>query len=255
MQPRFSFLSITLASLSLIKNIVADYYLVIDTEASGLPLNWSLPFSADHNWPHAVQISWLIYGSDKQLLKKADYYIRNNDFLISPSAIDIHGITPTFLIDNGVELEPVLDELAADINKYSPLFIGHFIRLDYYVLSAEFYRLGKENPFSQIPVFCTMQASEQLYWNTASRQLHLKELYRALFNSEMQNPHNSFYDAEATALCFFELLSRGEITDENLLQQNKDSQNWRIPGTVKPAGCMPILWLILLGGLLIYLTV
>lgn len=234
---------------------MTDYYLVIDTEATGLPQNWLLPFSADHNWPHAVQISWLIYGPEKRVIKKADYYIRGNGFVISPSAIDIHGITPEFLADNGVELEPVLDELAADIKKYSPSVIGHFIRLDYYILSAEFYRLGKENPLVQVPVFCTMQASEQLHWNTAARQLHLKELYRSLFSHELKNPHNSFYDAEATAACFFELLNRKEITDENLLQQNKDSQSWRDPATIKPAGCMPIVWLILLGGLLIYLTI
>lgn len=235
---------------------MTGYYLVIDTEASGLPQNWSLPFSADHNWPHAVQISWLIYGPEKQVIKKADYYIRDNGFVISPSAIDIHGITPEFLAGNGVALEPVLDELTADINEYSPLLIGHFIRLDYYILSVAFYRLGKENPLAQLPVFCTMVASEQLHWNTVSRQLHLKELYRSLFNTEMPNAHNSLYDAEATAACFFELLNRREITDRNLLQQNEASQNWRDPETTaKPAGCMPVLWLILLGGLLIYLTI
>lgn len=234
---------------------MTGYYLVIDTEASGLPQNWSLPFSADNNWPHAVQISWLIYGPEKQVIKKADHYIRNNGFVIAPSAIDIHGLTPEFLTNNGVGLELVLDELTADIKEYSPLLIGHFVRLDYYILSAEFFRLGKENPLAQIPVFCTMQASEYLHWNRTARQLHLKELYRSLFNTELQNQHNSLYDAEATAACFFELLNRSEITDESLLQQNKDSQNWRIPGTVKPAGCMPILWLILLGGLLIYLIV
>lgn len=235
---------------------MTDYYLVIDTEASGLPQNWSLPFSADDNWPHIVQISWLIYGPEKQVIKKADYYICNTGFVISPSSINIHGITPEFLTDNGVELEPVLNELTADINNYSPLLIGHFIKLDYYILSAEFNRLGKENPLAQIPVFCTMQASALLPWNTKSRQLRLKELYRVLFNNEMQNPHNSFYDAQATAACFFELLERNEITDRNLLQQNKDSQNWRNPATtVKPTGCVPVLWLIILGGLLIYLTI
>jgi DNA polymerase III subunit epsilon len=234
---------------------VSDYYLVIDTEASGLPQQWSLPYSADDNWPHAVQVSWLLYGPQKQLIKKADYYIRRKNIAIASSALAIHGITPEFLASNGAELGDVLDELAADINKYTPLIVGHFIRLDYYILSAEFYRLGKANPLAQSAVFCTMQTSMQLHWNTMARQLHLNELYRLLFNREMQNPHNAFYDAEATAGCFFELLKEGEITERTLLEQNKDSQSWRDPTAIKSSGCMPVVLLILLGSLLIYLTI
>jgi DNA polymerase-3 subunit epsilon len=51
-----------------------DYLLFIDTEASGLPLKWNLPYNADENWPHALQVSWLIYDKYNTLVKQQDHY-------------------------------------------------------------------------------------------------------------------------------------------------------------------------------------
>lgn len=43
-----------------------DYLLFIDTEATGLPKKWNLPYNTPGNWPDAVQISWLLYTKEGQ---------------------------------------------------------------------------------------------------------------------------------------------------------------------------------------------
>ena len=78
-----------------------DYYLFIDTEASSLPKNWNLPYSTEGNWPHSLQISWVICNKAGELIKQEDHYINNGDFSIDQSAIKVHGITREFLDRSG----------------------------------------------------------------------------------------------------------------------------------------------------------
>lgn len=231
-----------------------SYLLFIDTEASGLPKNWNLPYSADDNWPHAVQISWVIYDQNRNEVKRRDHYIKNTDFEIEPTAINIHGITPDYLAAHGQNRTDVLKQLANDLAEYHPLVIGHFLKLDYYILSADFLRSGIENPLPTLNVYCTMTASSQLAWQPMPRQMHLSELYSLLFYTGLKNQHNAMVDAEATAKCFFELVDRGEINDRLINKQNLEAEKWRDP-TVKPSGCiLPMVLFILLGILVAYIT-
>ncbi|WP_439696716.1 exonuclease domain-containing protein [Mucilaginibacter sp. AW1-7] len=233
-------------------NTLNDYFLFIDTEASGLPLKWDLPYSADENWPHALQVSWLIYDKHHTLIKQQNHYIGSEGIHITPAALVIHGLTPEFLAINGKPLTEVLQLLTADLQQYQPMVTGHFIRLDYYLLGAAFYRSAMENPLNTLPVFCTMVATTHLVHSSLTRHLRLEELYYMLFNTNLQHQHNALHDAQATAACFFELRNRGEIPDKSIRQQNLDFELQRDP-TQKQKGCLlPALMLILLAAIIIY---
>lgn len=228
-----------------------DYLLFIDTEASGLPLKWNLPYSADDNWPHALQVSWLIYDKHHTLVKQQDHYIGSEGITITPTALEIHGLTPGFLAANGKPRNEVIQLLVADVLQYQPMLIGHFIRLDYYLLGAAFYRSAMENPLSKLPVFCTMVATTQLVNRPLTRHLRLEELYYMLFGTDLQHQHNALNDARATAACFFELRNRGEITDKSIKQQNQDFEQQRDPAQ-KSKGCLlPALMILLLATIII----
>nr|WP_283770025.1 exonuclease domain-containing protein [Mucilaginibacter sp. Bleaf8] len=193
----------------------------IDTEASGLPVNWKLPYSAEGNWPSAVQVSWIVYTKDGQEVKRENHYIRNDDFFITPKAMEIHGINPGFLAVKGEVRKDVIAMLAADLNQYQPLVIGHFIQLDYHILGADFYRAGIDNPLVNLPMFCTMTATTQLAWTPMQRSLRLGDLYAYLFYKPQEKQHDAAADAQATADCFFELLNRREITERSIHQQQQ----------------------------------
>ena len=198
-----------------------EYFLFLDTEASGLPKKWNQPYSNSANWPSAVQISWLVYKSDGTLVTTENHYISEKDIKIQPSAIKIHGITHDYLAKHGESRKSVMQCLAHDLVEYQPLVIGHFMEFDYHVASADFYRAGIDSPLENLPSFCTMQASAMYSRDPAVTHLRLGELYTTLFDEKLENPHNAFEDAKATAKCFFELLSRGDVNDEKIeLQQS-----------------------------------
>ena len=221
-----------------------DYLLFIDTEASGLPVNWSRPYSHEGNWPYAVQVSWLIYDKDRTLLKQENHYIKNDGFTITPSAIAIHGITDEFLAQNGKDRADVLRMLAADLLQYQPMVIGHFIKLDYFVLGADFYRSVLANPLTDLPMFCTMVATKFLKWNPMPNYLRLEETYHYLFYKDLPNAHNALNDAQATAECFYELLDRNEINQEYIADQAADFDKYKYPVN-KNKGCMVTVALII----------
>jgi DNA polymerase III subunit epsilon len=225
---------------------LSKYILFIDTEASGLPRNWTLPYNAENNWPHIVQVAWLIYDEQRKLVKQENHYINADGVSITDSAIKTHGITPEFLSANGQEAGKVMEMLANDLVEYEPQVIGHFLQLDYYLLGTAFYRTGVYNPLSKLPVFCTMVATTQLLRSPSTRQLRLGDLYYMLFKADLQHQHDALHDAQATAACFFELRDRGEISEAGMIQQNKDFESQRIPAK-KPKGCViPVLIVILL---------
>ncbi|MBW4891632.1 3'-5' exonuclease [Mucilaginibacter sp. HMF5004] len=196
-----------------------QYLLFIDTETSGLPKNWNLPYSDDKNWPHAVQISWIIYTSDQVEVKREDHYIKDDDFEINNEAFKIHGITRSFLNMHGVYRKDVLSSLADDLNKYQPLVVGHFVELDFHITGADFYRTGISQPMDSLQMYCTMLGTTNFLRNPQTRYLKLNQLYSLLFNRQLSNHHNAMVDALATAECFFELVRMGSIDDDKIARQ------------------------------------
>lgn len=190
---------------------MTDYLLFIDTEASGLPKKWHLPYASPGNWPDAVQVSWLIFKKDGEKIKEENLYISNDDFDISASALRIHGLTKAFLQEKGMLRKQVLSMLSSDLKKYHPMVVGHFIELDYHILSAGYSKEGMGNPMENLPVFCIMKASKHLQQNPHSKYLRLGDLYELLFKKPLLHQHNALVDAAATADCFFELVKRNEI--------------------------------------------
>ena len=198
---------------------MTDNLLFIDTESSGLPKKWNAPYSKVNNWPFSVQVSWLVYGPQGNLIKQEDHYIKDDDFKITPAALEIHGITREFLNEHGQPRHQVMQLLAQDILNYQPLLVGHFMELDYHVISADFFRSGVENPAVNAKMFCTMLATKQLARNPQSKYMRLGDLYEMLFKQPLLHQHNALVDAKATSECFFELNKRGEIDDEYILKQ------------------------------------
>lgn len=233
--------------------LVKDYLLFIDTEATDLPKNWSQPFDSAGNWPHALQISWVIYDNKRKEVKREDHYIRiADDIIISDGALKVHGITHAYLQQHGEDIGKVLQLLLANFAQYDPLVIGHFIKLDYHVLAVELHRAGINYNFDDMPLFCTMIASTYMTLNTAHRQLRLDELYNFLFYKELTNHHNALYDALSAADCFFELMDRGDVTAKVIDQQNKSSYKWRQPQVKQKGWFLPLILLVIVGIALIY---
>jgi DNA polymerase-3 subunit epsilon len=187
---------------------VNDYLLFIDTEASGLPKNWELPYAAPGNWPYIVQLSWIVYSRQGVKIKEQDHYIKDDRMVISREAARIHRLRKDFLGINGERRHEVLARLAEDLSRYEPLIVGHFLKLDLDLIGAECFRASMDDPTKGLPTYCTMLATRHLQDNPAFKYLKLAELYATLFNLTQENQHDALSDASATAACYFELERR-----------------------------------------------
>ncbi|MFD3001550.1 exonuclease domain-containing protein [Pontibacter toksunensis] len=230
-----------------------DYLLFIDTETTGIPKNWSAPYSDNNSWPLSVQVAWAIYTKDGKEVKAENFYVRDDDFEISPESVKIHGLTSAFLQEHGVQREEVLSQLAADLNRYQPLVIAHFMQLDYHMVGVCFQRAGMYNPLPELPLFCTMQASSNFLLYPHQHFLRLSEMYERLFNEPLEHHHNAIVDAQATAKCFFELVRRGDIND-NVIEKQQ-AKSIVAPASDKQIGCgVSLLFMFVISLLLSYWT-
>ena len=214
-----------------------DYLLFVDTETTGLPKNWLAPYTDKESWPCSVQVAWAIYTKAGEEVKTANFYVRDDDFVISPESMRIHGITHEFLKKKGVSREEVLSQLTADLNQYQPLVVAHYMQLDYHMIGVGYHRAGMHNPLPGLPLFCTMKASANFPFQQRQRFLRLGEMYERLFGAPLAHQHNAIVDATATAKCFFELVKRGDINEGMIEKQNALDAPNPYPSLQKKTGC------------------
>ncbi|WP_161888037.1 3'-5' exonuclease [Pontibacter russatus] len=214
-----------------------DYLLFVDTETTGIPKNWHAPYTDRENWPCSVQIAWAVYTKAGETVKTENFYVRDDDFNISPESVRIHGITHDFLIKHGVPREQVLTQLTADLNQYQPLVVAHYMQLDYHMIGVGYHRADMHNPLPGLPLFCTMKASSRFPLQHRQRFLRLGELYERLFQRPMGRQHDSLVDATAAADCFFELVKRGDIDEGMIEKQHALDVPDLYPSLKNKAGC------------------
>lgn len=199
-----------------------NYFLFIDTETSGLPKNWKLPYAQENNWPYIIQIAWIVYDRNFNEIEKQNHFIENSNFSIEKSSQEIHHITEEYLRLNGKEREKVMLALEDVVKKYDPIIVGHFMEFDYHMINVEFQRIGKSNVITNQPFFCTMKASKPYVRNPRVDLLKLNEFYQELFNEKPKAFHNALSDALNTAKIFFHLFKDQPFTKQIVDDQHND---------------------------------
>ncbi len=137
--------------------------LFVDTETTGLPKNWDKPYAVERNWPCIAQLAWLVYSLDGELVKTESHYLRVPIGRMQASARVIHGLSPDFLEQKGENPLSVMQLFYADLQTYRPLVVGHYMRLDFHMIGAEFHRLRMPNLLAELPT-CTMNTSQPYAW-------------------------------------------------------------------------------------------
>jgi len=211
---------------------VNNYILVLDTETSGLPKKWDVAYDTKNNWPHVLQIAWLIFDLEGKLIKKENHYLKPSNFKITKASFKIHQLSLNFLNHRGKERITIFKKLISDLEKYNPLMVAHFVELDYHMVAAELHRLKIQYPLENIPLFCTLKASAPYVKNPNFNYLKLNRFYKTLFNKRPEKLHDALVDAQLTSEIFFHLLKKNEIDDEviknqkniNIKEKNKVKQ-------------------------------
>lgn len=198
--------------------------LFIDTETSGLPLEYGAKYTETkkYNSSRLLQISYIITDYSKKIL-----VVRNN--CVKKNKVDkseFHKITSYISQECGLNLDNILNHLLLMINKYKvTLIVGHNIMFDLNILSSEAYRLMLETKSNMnkntkqslisklfdIPHICTsMHAKDYtaiLFNNSYNfKYPKLSELYYKCTGNDFKGAHDSLNDIIATAICFFHII-------------------------------------------------
>jgi DNA polymerase III epsilon subunit-like protein len=188
-------------------------YLFFDTETTGLPRNWKAPVTDLNNWPRLVQLAYLLYDKDGNVISGSDYIIKPEGFTIPTDASRIHGISTERAIREGIARQTVLQDFQSLINQAEYL-VAHNMSFDEKIVGAEFLRNRMQDTTSSKRKICTMQSTTNfcaINGPYGYKYPKLSELHYKLFKTGFEEAHNAAVDINATAKCFWELRRLGKI--------------------------------------------
>lgn len=200
-------------------------YIIFDTETTGLPRSYDAPMAADDNWPRLVQLAWQLHDAKGKLISNNNFIVKPEGFTIPYNAEKVHGISTDRALKEGHDLAEVLAIFDQDVSKAQYL-VGHNIGFDINVVGSEFLRKAvpmqlpekKELDTKDISTeFCALPGGRggKFKWPT------LTELHQKLFGVGFEDAHDAAYDVDATAKCFFGLITAGvQPTEGSIVVQD-----------------------------------
>jgi DNA polymerase III epsilon subunit-like protein len=118
--------------------------LFFDTETTGLPKNWKVPVTDLDNWPRLVQLAYLVYDFDGNLIHSCNEIVKPNGFTIPIDASNVHGITTVIANQRGSKIEEVFELFSIHL-KRAKVVVAHNMAYDEKIIGSELIRLGLEN--------------------------------------------------------------------------------------------------------------
>ena len=182
--------------------------LFLDLETTGLPLERNVHYSVVDNFPHIVQIGYEYYVG-KELKEKRKELIRCES--IDEGAIRVHGITVE-MSQEGKEPKEVLEEVYKII-KEADIVIAHNIEFDMNVLYANFVRNNIDTSLiNRKSSYCTMKKGTNICKLPGKfddyKYPKLTELYKKLFNKDVEEKHDALYDVKLMRRCYLEIIRK-----------------------------------------------
>jgi len=199
--------------------------LVFDTETTGLPAKNNPSIYQTHLWPHILQISYILYDTEKnKVITSEDYLIKiPSNVNISAESTNIHGITRQQVDCRGYAMSDALNTFQVCLDNCD-FVIAHNIQFDKNILMVEAIRHKMKLNFDKPQEYCTMKNGVNIcklekintFGDKYFKYPTLSELHNVLFNKEPQNLHNAFVDILICLRCFHKM-----IYNEDLCQKNK----------------------------------
>jgi len=113
---------------------MSNYYLIFDTETTGLPKRWNAPITDVDNWPRCVQIAWQIHDAHGKLVEQQDFLIQPDGFNIPYDSEQIHGISTLLAQEKGKSLNEVLALFNQALDK-TTFVVGQNLKFDLNIIS------------------------------------------------------------------------------------------------------------------------
>ena len=206
------------------------HVLVLDSETTGLPpKSRILNKNTMGEWPHMVQLSYLIYNTDtNKLVKTADHIIKiPADIDVSEESYNLHNISKEKSLTRGESVVDVLNQLISDMGGVD-VVVAHNYKFDSNMVMVEMMRNNMDiKKYMSIintrrvcctmkdsTSFCNIQMISKFDDKPYLKPPKLSELHEKLFGITPVNLHNSLNDAIVTLRCYIKLKLDKDINNE-----------------------------------------
>lgn len=174
-------------------------YLVIDTETSGL-CDFRAPADAPGQ-PRLASIALLYCDEDLQLTRSLSTLIAPADWVMTPDAERVNGLSQAFLTRHGHPITSLLDIYNGALRDGYTV-VAHNVQYDTKVMRGELRRAGMPDLYGKTPCICTMSALTDICAIPSSRGRGFKwpklsEAVAHCFGREHANAHGCLPDAMA----------------------------------------------------------
>lgn len=203
-----------------------DKILFFDAETSGLLDDFDDMNKEDFefHFPKIVQLGWVIYDIDGNLIKEEEYIVKPNGYEIPIESTYIHGISTNYASNFGISLYSAIKKFYEDVLECD-LTVAHNFEFDQKIIGYYLSRNGFDNILGYVPNICTMISTTEFCkipfadlleenWNIQNYKYpSLEELYTKLFQrkARLGKFHGALEDSKITAKCFFQLIKNNEI--------------------------------------------
>jgi len=202
--------------------------IIFDTETSGLPLLRNSPITKSNEWPHILQLSYIVFDDETyRVIEEINDYIKiDNTTVITEGSSKIHNITYDYLNKNGIPIIKALDKFIHHLLSCD-IAVGHNVLFDKKMVLVE---CNRHNISIRLDsTYCTMLngintcAIPQIskYGQTYFKYPKLSELHNKLFNHDISNLHDASIDILVCLRCYCMLRLHIDICDKNRVISNR----------------------------------
>ena len=202
--------------------------LVFDTETTGLPKERNPSIYNTSQWPHIIQLSYILYDTNKdKMLVEHDWIIKIPvDTEMSKETENIHGISMEDSQRDGIDIVDALEYFDICLSA-ADVVVGHNLQFDKKMIIIENIRNKRTSGFKnkKTSEFCTMINGVdicKIYKRSTinPREKYLKyptqsELHKKLFNQIPQGVHNSWIDILVCLRCYLMMTSEKDLFETN----------------------------------------
>jgi DNA polymerase III epsilon subunit-like protein len=207
--------------------------LIIDIETIGFPRKGNSNETHTtykniylYNSARIVQVSMMVCDEKLEQINLHDFIVKADNFKINNS--HIHGITDE-MSAQGIPFINVATTLYDNLKQVSHI-IAHNAKFDVNVLKSELYRhklFYIIEEFEKKEILCSMLLTKNIV--NAKNKLNnpklpsLNDLYKYIFNSDLNNAHNAKYDVINLHLPIKQLYDDNKLFNDKIFIYNKQT--------------------------------
>lgn len=188
-----------------------SYYLVIDTETSGL-MDFSRPADAPHQG-RLAEFAMIRLDHEGRYLARYRTYIHPDGWAMTTGATRLNGLTNAFLQKHGQPVGPLLSAWGTEVAAGDVSIVGYNVRFDLKVMRGELRRAGQSDYYRQTTSVDLMRIMTPICRIPGRRGWKWPTLTEACvyYGIPLRHAHGAAWDALATARLFRRLRKEGRV--------------------------------------------